>query len=101
MSNAVVCNRTTRHRWACRAGMPGASRCDLLEHHEDFAFEFLDVGLDDLQRARRLVTVEVAVEWDFVSNLSLGGVNPRVGHVGEHLALEVFFDALLERHSLG
>ena len=38
------------------------SRLYLLEHGEDFTFESLDVRFNCLQRARRFVAVEMAVE---------------------------------------
>src|SRR5690606_8135850 len=58
-------------------------------------------GLDLLERSRRLVAIEVAVEVDLVADdahmavtlVPLAGVDPRVGDVGPDLAVEELADA--------
>src|SRR5216683_3841945 len=67
-----------------------------------------DVGLDLLERPRRGVAIEVAVEVDFVahetdlpiSRIALAGVDPGVRDVGLHLAIEEGLDTLREWHAL-
>ena len=77
------------------------SRSHLLEEVENFTFQPLDIFLNYLQWTRRLVAVEVAVKWDFVSDFGFRGINPSVRDVRENLAFEVILYALLELHSLG
>src|SRR5713226_7089630 len=93
---AVKCRHLLSQRWA-----PG----DFPEHPNDVRLDTADVCLDLLQRARRLVAVEVAVEVDLVANksdlallrIALCRVDPGVGHVRPHLAVEEILDRLGER----
>jgi hypothetical protein len=55
----------------------------------DAVGDALQVGVDLGQRPRRLEDVEVPVERDLVADLGLLVVDPGVGRVGQHLALEV------------
>ena len=80
---------------------PPVSGRDGLQEAEDFCFEHFDVGFDCLQWPRRFIAIEMAVERDFVPDLGLGGVNSRIGHVGQNLALEIHLNAFLEWDGLG
>lgn len=77
--------------------------------NRDVLLDGLDVNLDLLQRPRRRVLVEVAVEVDLVADapdlvvlvVAFIGVDLGAGDVGRHLTLEESLDALRERHALG
>src|SRR6059036_2325479 len=89
------CSRVVRNRLFARTGLSALrprmprSRLYLLEHGEDFTFESLDVRFNCLQRARRFVAVEMAVEQNFVAYLCLAMVNPRIRHVRQDFAFEI------------
>src|SRR5690554_2880714 len=80
----------------------------LLDHLLDPVGTGLEVGVDLLQRARRREPVEVPVEGDLeaddadaaVQRVALLLVDPGVGDVGLHLALEVVEHRLIQRHVL-
>ena len=86
-----------------------ASSCHFPEHGHDILLDRLDVGLGFRQRPRRPVLVEVAVEVDLVADdadlpvlrVTAVGVDPSVGNVGFHLALEEGLDALRQGHAFG
>ena len=79
------------------------------EHPQDVLLDAPDVGLNLLQRARRSVAIEIAVEIDLVADdpdlaiffIALRSINPRVRDVRPDLAIEEGLDALGERHALG
>src|SRR5690606_27100103 len=72
---------------------PGARPRHLCQHSHDVALNGPDLSFDLLEGARRLVAVEVAIEVDLVADdadaavlrVALPGVDPGVGHVGQHL----------------
>lgn len=74
----------------------------------DFAGDFREFGVDGVELARRAVSVEMAVEGDFVADaadfavlvVALGFIDPRQRHMRRHLAGEVFADVLAERDVL-
>ena len=71
----------------------GAPRCCQVTSrrsglHQIVLLECPDIRLDRLQRTRRLVTIEVAVERDLIADLGLGFVDPRVGTCGSTLRLK-------------
>ena len=71
------------------------------EQLDDISLQDPDISLDHLQRARRLVLVEVPIEWDLVADLGLALVNPRVGNMRQYFSIKVSLNALLERYGLG
>ena len=77
------------------------SRRHFLQQRKDFAFECFDVRLDFFQRARRLVAIEVTIERNLVADLGFALVDPGIGNVRQHFALEVIVDVFLQRHVLG
>src|SRR5579864_7586646 len=78
------------------------------QHPPDVLLDPPDLALDLLQRARRRVAVEVAIEVDLVADkadlpvfgVALGCVDPGVGNVGPDFTFEEGFDALREWHAL-
>jgi len=50
-----------------------------------------DIVLNIGKFARRLVDVEVAVDWDFVANFGLQKINPGIGPMRLHLSGKVRF----------
>jgi hypothetical protein len=52
-------------------------------------------------KARRFVAVEMAVGGDFVADLGLGRVDPRIGHVRHYFAGKVLLNVLGQWDILG
>ena len=71
------------------------------DHVQDAVGDAFQLGVDLAQRARRLEDVEVAVERDFVADLGLLVVDPRIRHVGQDFTLEIGLHVLAQRHILG
>ncbi len=78
-----------------------ASHRYLTQHADDLTLQIPNLSFNVLQRAWRLVAVEISVQWDFIADFCLGEVNPGVGSVGQYFALEIVFDFFLERNALG
>lgn len=84
------------------------SRRHLLQQPSNLGLQRLQLGINLLQRARRDVAVEIAVEVDLIAdtaNLAIAGVavaliHPGIGHEGRDLARDVVLPILLERHQL-
>src|SRR3972149_4366872 len=97
------------HQPKCRHFAPSRRPARYLgQHPQDVLLDPPDLSLDLLQRARRRVAVEVAVEVDLVTDeadlavfgVALGCVEPGVGDVRPDLAIEECLDALGQRHAL-
>ena len=72
--------------------------------NEDFGYlsiaNNLQLGIDLAQRARRVKNIEVAIEGDLVPHLGFLVVNPSIGRMGQHLALEICVHILAQRYIL-
>ena len=71
---------------------------DVLEYVGGHGFK---LGVDDLQRARRLEHIEVAVERDLVADLVFRAVEIRLRIVGQDVLFHIGVDILPERDDLG
>src|SRR5450759_5406717 len=60
-----------------------------VDHGQDAVGHAFQLRVNLGQRARRLEDVEVAVERYLVTDLGFLGVDPGVGRMGQHLALEI------------
>jgi hypothetical protein len=77
-----------------------SSRRHLRQQFHNLAAHLLQISVYCFQRARRSVSVEVPVEWDFITHLRLVVINPSVGNVRQHFPREVGFNVLFERDIL-
>ena len=91
----------------CRRFVAFLSGPHVLQHLQDVVLNGLDIRLDLRDGPGRFVAVEIAVEVDLVPDqadvsvlvVALGCVDPGVGDVGFHLAVEECLD--VGRHLIG
>ena len=78
----------------------------LPQHRHNLRAQPIQIGVDGRQVARGIVFVEVAVEGDLVADaadlpvagVTLAGVDPGIGHMGEHFTAEIGVDVFFERY---
>src|SRR5258708_7394399 len=71
------------------------SRRDVPQHFLNLSTEALQISINNFERALRKVPIEVPRKGDFVALLRLLVVDPRIGHVRQHLSLKVSLNVLL------
>src|SRR5581483_10441780 len=76
------------------------STVKLPNHRNDLARDGFQVCINLFEWTRRSEYVKLAVEGNLVADLRLLMVDPRVGKVGQNLAVEVGVNLLIEWHVL-